>query len=196
MLRGLIILLVGAGLIAVVYATRPDVPAGPATSRAQQPTTPARRPSTATTPIPTGPAPNAFVAGAVESISSDLDKRTIRVEGAKRRDADEPRAELARKPQSVGWGDSYAVRLSTSSGRPIVVSRILLVAHMADGTVENVAMGALPQRGIYRATVPTRRSAPISLQVRVSYGEKWVEIPVKRQLLRDPVGPPKHRSLP
>jgi len=180
MLRGLIILFVGAGLIAVVYASRPDVPVGSATSRAQQPTTPALRPSTAMTPIPTGPASNAFVADAVESISSDLDKPTIRVEGAKHVGADEPRAELARKPQSVGWGDSYAVRLSTSSGRPMVVSQILLVAHMADGTVENVAMGALPQRGIYRATVPTRRSAPISLQVRVGYGEKWVEIPVRR----------------
>ena len=181
MLRGLIIFLVGAGLITVVYATRPDSPVSSATSAVQQPTSPARLASTATTGlVPTGPAPSAFAVAGVEPISSGLDTATIRPKGAKRLDADEPRAELARKPQSVGWGDSYAVRLSTSSGRPMVVSRILLIAHMGDGTVENVAMGALPQRGIYRATVPTRRSAPISLQVRVSYGEKWVEVPVRR----------------
>ena len=181
MLRGLIIFLVGAGLVALVYTMRTDVPVGSATSRAQQPATPALLPSTATTgPIPTSPGPNAFVANGVKPISWDCDKPTIRPEGAKRRDADQHRAELARKPQSVGWGDSYAVRLSTSSGRPMVVSQIVLIAHMANGTVENVAMGALPERGIYRATLPTHRSAPINLQVRVSYGEQWVEIPVRR----------------
>jgi hypothetical protein len=180
MLRGLIVFLVGAGLIAAVYAMRLDVPVSSAITRLQQPATPAPLPSTTTTPIPTGPAPNEFVVDAVESISSDLDKPTIRPEGAKRLDADQQRAELARKPQSVGWGDSYAVRLSSSSGRPMVVSQIVLIAHMADGTVENVAMGALPERGIYRATLPTDRSAPVTLQVRVSYGEKWVEIPVRR----------------
>lgn len=181
MLRGLIIFLVGAGLLAVVYTTRPDVPVGSATSRVQQPATPARLASTATTGlVPTGPAPDAFVIDAVKPISSDLDKAPIRPEDAKRLDAHEPRAELARPPRSVGWGDSYAVRLLTSSGQPMIASQIVLIAHMADGTVENVAMGALPERGIYRATVPTRRSAPINLQVRVSYGDQWVEISVRR----------------
>src|SRR5262245_3224429 len=103
MIRGLIIFLVGAGLLAVVYTTRPDVPVGFATSRVQQPATPARLASTATTGlIPTGPAPDAFVIDAVKPISSDLDKAPIRP-GAKRLDADEPRAELARTPRSVGW---------------------------------------------------------------------------------------------
>ena len=180
MLRGLIIFLVGVGLLAVVYTTRPDVPVGFATSRVQQPATPARLASTATTGlVPTGPAPDALVIDAVKPISSDLDKAPIRP-GAKRLDADAPRAELARTPRSVGWGDSYAVRLLTSSGQPMIASQIVLIAHMADGTVENVAMGALPERGIYRATVPTRRSAPINLQVRVSYGDQWVEISVRR----------------
>jgi hypothetical protein len=176
MLRGLIIFLVGAGLVAVVYTTRPDIPVGSATSRVQQPVTPTRSASTATTRlVPTSPAPT-FVGDAVEPISSDLDKARIRLEGAKR----QPRAELARKPRSVGWGDSYAVRLLTSSGQPLIVSQIVLIAHMADGTVENIPMGALPERGIYRATVPTRRSAPINLQVRVGYAEQWFEIPVRR----------------
>jgi hypothetical protein len=181
MLRGLIILLVGAGLISVVYTTRLDVPLGSATSRTQQPATPARLASTARTrPILTGPASDAFVVPALERLSSDFDEATIRPKGAKRLDADMPRAELAREPRSVGWGDSYAVRLLTSSGGPMAVSQIVLIAHMADGTVESIAMGALPERGTYRATLRTRRSAPVTLQVRVSYGEKWVEIPVRR----------------
>ena len=179
-LRGLIICLVGAGLIAAVYAMRPAVPVGSATSRLHQPATPAGLTSTAMTPSLTGPEPNAIVANGVKPISWDCDKPTIRPEDAKRLNADQHRAELARNPQSVGWGDSYAVRLSTSSGRPMVVSQIVLIAHMADGTVENVAMGALPERGIYRATLPTHRSAPIHLQVRVSYGDQRVEMPVRR----------------
>ena len=179
-LRGLIVFLVGAGLITAVYAMRSAVPVGSATSRLQQPATPAGLISTAMTPSLTGPEPNAIVANGGKPTSWDCDKPTIRPEGAKRRDADQHRAELARKPQSVGWGDSYAVRLSTSLGRPMVVSQIVLIAHMADGTVENVAMGALPERGIYRATLPTHQSAPINLQVRVSYGEQWVEMPVRR----------------
>jgi hypothetical protein len=176
MLRGWIIFLVGAGLIAVVYALRPDVPLGSATTRSQQPATPAWLASTATPrPISTGPTPDAFVRDAVEPTSSDFVQKARRASTPIK-----PHAELARKPQSVGWGDSYAVRLLTSSGEPLVVSQIVLIAHMTDGTVENIAMGALPQRGIYRATVPTRRSAPISLQVRVSYREQWVELPVRR----------------
>jgi hypothetical protein len=180
-LRGLFILMVGAGLIAVVYGIRPDVPVGSATSGVQQPAPSAGVASTATEGlVPTGPTPNAFVIDAVEPISSNLGKATIRPGGAKRLDAGPLRAELAREPRSIGWGDSYAVRLLTSSGQPMAVSRIVLIAHMADGTVEHIAMGALPERGTYRATVPTRRSAPNSLQVRVSYGKQWVQIPVRR----------------
>jgi hypothetical protein len=62
----------------------------------------------------------------------------------------------------------------------MVVFEILLVAQMADGTVEKSPMGALPERGTYRATVPTARSTPVDLRVRVSTGEKFVEIPVRR----------------
>jgi hypothetical protein len=61
----------------------------------------------------------------------------------------------------------------------MVVAGVLLVAHMADGTVEHVAMGALPEPGTYRGTVPTGRSTPVDLQVRVSTGDKFVEAPVR-----------------
>jgi hypothetical protein len=89
------------------------------------------------------------------------------------------RAELVRKPVSRGWGNSYAVRLSDAEGQPMVVASVWLVAHMADGTVESVAMGALPEPGTYRGTVPTSRSTPVDLLVRLSTGDKFVEVPVK-----------------
>jgi hypothetical protein len=89
------------------------------------------------------------------------------------------RAELVRKPVSRGWGDSYAVRLLDPAGKPLVVAEVFLVAHMADGTVENIAMGALPEPGTYRGTVPTGRSTPVDLRVRVSAGDKFVEVPVR-----------------
>jgi hypothetical protein len=50
---------------------------------------------------------------------------------------------------------------------------------MADGTVENVPMGALPEPGTYRGTVPTGRSTPVGLRVRVRTGDKFVEVLVK-----------------
>jgi hypothetical protein len=89
------------------------------------------------------------------------------------------RAELVRKPVSRGWGASYAVRLLDPAGKPMVVADVLLVARMADGTVENVTMGALPEPGTYRGTVPTDRSTPVALRVRVSTGDKFVEVPVR-----------------
>ena len=181
MLRRSIIFLTGSGLLAVVYATRPDVPSGSATSPQQQPAAPARSSSTDTArPFAMGLAPNAFGADAVKPIFSDLHSATSRPADAKGLDADAPRAELARAPRSVGWGDSYAVRVLNPAGRPIVVAEIVLIAHMGNGTVENIAMGALPEPGIYRATVPAGRSVPISLQVRISYGGKRVELPVRR----------------
>jgi hypothetical protein len=90
------------------------------------------------------------------------------------------RAELVGKPVSRGWGDSYAVRLLDPAGQPMVVAGVVLVARMADGTVENIAMGALPEPGTYRGTVPTGRSTPVDLRVRVTTGDESVEVPVKR----------------
>jgi hypothetical protein len=89
------------------------------------------------------------------------------------------RAELVRKPVSRGWGASYAVRLLDPAGKPMVVADVLLVARMADGTVENIVMGALPEPGTYRGTVPTDRSTPVNLRIRVSTGDKFVEVPVR-----------------
>ena len=88
-------------------------------------------------------------------------------------------AELMREPVSRGWGDSYTVRLVDSAGEPLVVGEVFLVAYMADGTVENIALGARPEPGTYRGTVPTGRSTPVDLRVRVSTGDKFVEVPMR-----------------
>jgi hypothetical protein len=94
--------------------------------------------------------------------------------------AGSPRAELAREPVSIGWGKSYAVRLLNPAGQPMPGAEVWLVARRGDGTVERIPMGALPELGTYRATVPTRPSAPVDLQVRIRMGEKRVEVvPVK-----------------
>jgi hypothetical protein len=90
------------------------------------------------------------------------------------------RAELLRKPVSRGWGDSYAVRLLDPAGKPLVVAQVFLVAHLADGSVEYIAMGALPEPGTYRGTVSTGHSTPVDLRIRVSTGDKFVEVPVRR----------------
>jgi len=89
------------------------------------------------------------------------------------------RAELVGEPVSRGWGNSYAVRLLDPEGRPMVVSDIVLVARMEDGTVEKIAMGALSEPGTYRGTVPTDRSSPVDLRVRVTTGDESVEVPVR-----------------
>jgi hypothetical protein len=95
---------------------------------------------------------------------------------ALQRFAGSPRAELAREPVSIGWGESYAVRLLNPAGQPMSGAEVWLVARRGDGTVESIPMGALPELGTYRATVPTRPSAPVDLQVRFRIGEKRVEV--------------------
>jgi hypothetical protein len=147
----------------------------------QEPGTTSR--ATGTSPKETGTPPKATTAQDGSGRTRTSAKPSAKAATSKAtppRFAGSPRVELAREPVSVGWGDSYALRLLNPAGQPMVVAEVVLIAHMADGTVEKIAMGALPERGTYRATVPTRRSAPINLQVRVNNGEKRVEIPVKR----------------
>jgi len=92
---------------------------------------------------------------------------------------DPRRAELVGAPVSRGWGDSYTVRVLDSAGRPMVDANVLLVARMADGTVQNIAMGALTEPGTYRGTMPTNGSTSVDLRVRVAAGGGFVEIPVR-----------------
>ena len=130
------------------------------------------RPSATVRPSPSAPAPSKQVASAPPPEAATPKATPPRFEGS-------PRVELVREPVSRGWGESYAVRLLDPAGRPMAGADVVLVAQMADGTVENIPMGALPEPGTYRGTVPTGRSAPVDLRVRVSTGDKLVEVPVR-----------------
>jgi cell division septation protein DedD len=104
---------------------------------------------------------------------------TAKAESAKV--AGSPRAELVGEPISPGWGDSYAVRLSDPEGRPVVDASVHIVASMADGTIEDIAMGALTEPGTYRGTVPNNHSTSVDLRVRVTTGDgRSVEVPLSR----------------
>jgi hypothetical protein len=123
-------------------------------------------------PSPSAPAPS-------DRVASTASPETATPNATPSQLVSSHRAELVRGPVSRGWGASYAVRLLDPAGNPIVVADVFLVAHMADGTVENIAMGALPEPGTYRGTVPTGRSTPVKLRVRVSTGGQFVEVPVR-----------------
>ena len=119
------------------------------------------------------------------SVTSQPPQQPSSVSSAKAAPDDPPaqsrspyRAELTREPVSRGWGDSYVVRLLNSAGEPVELLGVLLVAHMADGSVENIAMGALPEPGTYRGTVPTSRSTPVDVRVRVRTGDTFIQIPL------------------
>jgi hypothetical protein len=86
-----------------------------------------------------------------------------------------PRVELIREGGSSG---SYAVKIADPAGKPLGDAEVLLIARMADGTLENVRMGFVPEQGAYRGTLPPVRSAPVDLRIRVITGDKRVEIPI------------------
>ena len=112
-------------------------------------------------------------------VASGASREAATSKTTRARFAGSPRAVLAREPVSLAWGKSYAVRLLNPAGQPLAGAQVWLVTRRTDGTVENIPMGALPELGTYRATVPTRQSALIDLRVRVSAGDKRVEVPVK-----------------
>jgi len=87
-----------------------------------------------------------------------------------------PRVELIREGNASSG--VYAVRLADPAGKPLSDAEVLLIARMADGTLENVRMGFVPEQGTYRGILPPVRSAPVDLRIRVITGDKRVEIPV------------------
>ena len=88
------------------------------------------------------------------------------------------RADLVREPVSRGLGE-------------FLCCASLELSWTAHGGLRNparrkyggwqrgaVAMGALPEPGMYRGTLATGRSTQINVRVRLSTGDKFVEIPV------------------
>ena len=92
-----------------------------------------------------------------------------------------PRVELVRNslPTADGKADSYVVRLSDPAGRPLAGAEVLLVASMADGTVENIMLGAGPEPGTYAGTSRPSRSVPVNLRVRMTMSDKRIDIPLR-----------------
>jgi cytoskeletal protein RodZ len=87
-----------------------------------------------------------------------------------------PRVELVREGSASGG--AYAVKIVDPAGKPLSDAEVLLIARMADGTLENVRMGFVPEQGTYRGTLPPVRSTPVDLRVRVITGDKRVEVPI------------------
>jgi len=92
-----------------------------------------------------------------------------------------PRVELVRNslPTADGKADSYVVRLSDPAGRPLAGAEVLLLASMADSTVENIMLGAGPEPGTYAGTSRPSRSVPVDLRVRMMMNDKRIEIPLR-----------------
>ena len=92
-----------------------------------------------------------------------------------------PRVELVRNslPTADGKADSYVVRLSDPAGRPLTGAEVLLLASMADGTIENIMLGAGPEPGTYAGTSRPSRSVPVDLRVRMTMSDKRIEIPLR-----------------
>ena len=130
-------------------------------------------PGDAARPSPSAPPRSNEATGA-------LPPRAVTAKAPSTEAAGSHRAQLVGAPISRRSGDSYAVRLLDAADRPMVDANVVLVARMADGTVENIAMGALSEPGTYRGTVPTNRSTLVDLRVRVATGGGFVEVPVSR----------------
>ena len=88
-----------------------------------------------------------------------------------------PRVDVSREPGSPTG--IYSARIVDPAGRPLRDADVLLLARMSDGTVENVRMEFVPDRGTYRGALPPTRSSFLDLRVRVSTGDKRIEIPVE-----------------
>jgi hypothetical protein len=87
-----------------------------------------------------------------------------------------PSVDVSREPGSST--EAYSARIVDPAGRPLADADVLLLARMSDGTVENVRMQFLPDRGTYRGALPPTRSSLVDLRVRVITGDKRIEIPV------------------
>ena len=85
-----------------------------------------------------------------------------------------PRVELSRARASQG--ETYTVRVSDISGRPLAGADILLLARLADGTAASIPLSAA-EPGTYQGTMPLGRSLLVDLRVRVTTSDKRVEIP-------------------
>jgi len=92
-----------------------------------------------------------------------------------------PAVEVLETAAASAWaqGERYAVRISDAAGRPLDGADVLLLARMADGTVQSILLQSGSEPGIYQATVPGG-PAPVDLRVGITTSDKRVEIPLSR----------------
>jgi hypothetical protein len=58
-------------------------------------------------------------------------------------------------------------------------AEVLLLADMADGTVESVMLSAGPEPGTYVGTSRPGRSAPVDFRVRMTTSDRRFEVPLR-----------------
>jgi hypothetical protein len=92
-----------------------------------------------------------------------------------------PRVELTRNSLSTpeGKAESYVVRLSDPAGRPLAGAEVLLLARMADGTVESIMLRDGSEPGTYSGASRPTPSAPVDLRVRMTLSDKRIEVPLR-----------------
>jgi hypothetical protein len=92
-----------------------------------------------------------------------------------------PRVELKRNslPTAEGKADSYVVRLWDPAGQPLAGAEVLLLAGMADGTVESIILRDGSEPGTYSGTSRPSRSVPVDVRVRITMSDKRIEVPLR-----------------
>jgi cytoskeletal protein RodZ len=151
--------------------------------RAQAQTSPVPRAETRETRPQTGP-----VAGLPPAAASRVSPRQTAVarapetlRGESSRFPGVPRVELTRNSLATpeGKAESYVVRLSDPAGRPLAGADVLLLARMADGTVESIMLRDGLEPGTYSGTSRPTPSAPVDLRVRMTMSDKRIEVPLR-----------------
>jgi cytoskeletal protein RodZ len=141
------------------------------------------RPETTETQPQPGP-----VAGVPPAVPSRVSSRQTAVarapetlRGESSRFPGVPRVELTRSslPTPEGKAESYVVRLSDPAGRPLAGAEVLLLARMADGTVESIMLRDGPEPGTYSGTSRPTPSDPVDLRVRMTMSDKRIEVPLR-----------------
>ena len=146
-----------------------------ATERAQEESAAARA-----MPYPRAPAPRRPIASVPTSPIARVSPDPVGTRITAPRFPGLPRVEVVRSAAAVaGQGDAYAVRISDTAGQPLAGADVLLLARMADGTVQNISLGSGSEPGTYQGTVPSGRAAPVDLRIRVTTSDKRVEIPLR-----------------
>jgi hypothetical protein len=65
------------------------------------------------------------------------------------------------------------------AGQPLAGAEVLLLAGMADGTVESIMLRDGSEPGTYSGTSRPSRSVPVDVRVRITMSDKRIEVPLR-----------------